>query len=44
LFTRDLPTWMALLMNFFKVILLGQNMGNCTFRPKNKTTIYFQND
>jgi hypothetical protein len=39
LFTRDLPTWMALLMNFSKVILLGQNlMGNCTvFRPKNKT-------
>jgi hypothetical protein len=30
---------MALLMNFSKVILLGQNlMGNCTvFRPKNKT-------
>jgi serine/threonine protein phosphatase 1 len=29
---------MALLMNFSKVILLGQNlMGNCTvFRPKNK--------
>jgi serine/threonine protein phosphatase 1 len=30
---------MTLLMNFSKVILLGQNlMGNCTvFRPKNKT-------
>jgi hypothetical protein len=28
---------MALLMNFSKVILLGQNLGNCTvFRPKNK--------
>jgi hypothetical protein len=43
LFTRDSRTWMALLMNFSKVILLGQNlMGNCTvFRPKNKTQRFY---